>query len=515
MVRKKGLWLANCPQQQNYRQIPDCYRVMGKSLQFCCHIMVQYFKLGSWDRLIILLILFGIMQAPFLLFGDEIQVPELLWITLGKRLADGWRLYAHIADDTGPMAALVYAGLAKLGLANFHTLRYAGSALILVQAFWLNQMARRYQLMNDRNFLVAFFYLIFCHLGPDSVTLSPVSMAITFIIAVYSRLFKMIKVGATSDDAIVLGLALGCAVLCYQPSIIFLIPCYASALFFSGLRINQYLIILVAMLLPVAGVYTFFHVGGGEQDFWRCFMAHFRVGFLISWTGWDLVAGLSGILILVSLAGWVAANRSSRVNFQQIGLSVFFFGLVAAALEIFPGTTQSTYLLLFLVPHAAVFAALFMQFSRSVLVQEIYSLLLIIIFMGGFYGMANPSFGKQILGHSLFVEEPPKGFVANFKNKPILLLSNDFRYYKYNPPATRFFKFYLSDLGKNDSQTIEGLMYWYHCLAENAPAVIYDPEGFVPPLAVRIPEFGKCYRASFYPHLYESLPGRRFGKQAR
>ena len=475
--------------------------------------MVQYFKLGSWDRLILLLILFGLMQAPFLVFGNDIQVPEILWIRLGERLADGWRLYAQIADETGPLAAMVYGGLAKANLAEFHVLRYLGSGLILIQAFWLNQMARRYQLMQDRNFLVAFFYLIFCHLGPDAISLSPVLMAVTFIIAVYGRLFKIIKEGATSDDAIYLGLALGCALLCYQPAIIFLIPCYVSALFFSGLRINQYLMIAVAMCLPAALVYTFFHIGGGEHDFWRCFMAHFRVGFLVSWAGWDLMLGLGGLLLLVSLAGWVAANRSSRVNFQQIGLSVFFFGLIAAALCVFPGTTQSPYQLLFLVPHAAVFMALFVQFSRSILVQEIYSLVLMIVFIGGFLGMANPSFGKQIIGHTLFAEDPPKGFVANFSKKPILLLSNDFRFYKYNPPATRFFKFYLSDVDKKDAQTMEGLMYWYRCLAENPPTIIYDPGGYIPPLSVRIPEFGHCYQASFYPQLYQSMKARAFGKR--
>jgi hypothetical protein len=474
--------------------------------------MVQYFKLGSWDRLIILLLVFGLMQTPFLLFENHIQTPELLWIRLGERLADGWRLYAQIADESGPFAALVYGLLAKLHLAEFHVLRIAGSALILIQAFWLNQLARRFQLMHERNFLIAFFYIIFIHIGPDSVTLSPILMATTFLLAVYGRLFKIIKDGPNSDDAIYLGLSLGFATLCYQPAALFILPCYLSALFFSGLRINQYLMIAVAMLLPGTLVYSFFLVGGGEADFWHCFLAPFRFGFLISWVGWDVILGFGGLLFLVSVMGWVVANRNSRVNFEQLGFTVFFFGLITAGLSIFFGTVQSSYQLLFLVPHAAFFMAQFIQFTKGFLMQEVVNLILIVLMLGGFFGMSNPSFGHQIFGHQLFVEEPPKGFKVNFKDQSILLLSNDFRYYKYNRPATRFFKFYLSKIKKQDSQTIQGLMYWHQCLAEDPAQIIYDPNGFVPSLAVHLPEFGKSYRASFYPSLFQAFPGKKFGK---
>ena len=144
--------------------------------------MIQYFKLGSWDRLILLLILFGIIQFPFCFLSQEILLPELLWLRLGQRLDSGWRLYAQTLDETGPLSALVYAGIAKTGITDFHFYRYFGSALILIQAFWLNQICRRFVLFTDRNFLVSFFYIIFSHVGPDAVSLSPTLMATTFII---------------------------------------------------------------------------------------------------------------------------------------------------------------------------------------------------------------------------------------------------------------------------------------------------------------------------------------------
>lgn len=473
--------------------------------------MVQFFKIASWDRLFILLGLYALMQAPFLLFGNVVQVPEILWIRLGERMADGWKLYVHIADETGPLPALAYALLAKLNLANFTILRYIGSGLILMQAFLLNGICQRYLLFNDRHYLVALCYLILCHTGPDSVSLSPVLFASTFLILAYGQIFKIIKDGAVADEAMYLGLQLGLATLCYQPTALFILPFYLSALFFSGLRLNHYLLILVAMCLPISGAYAFYLIGGGEADFWRCFFAPFRIGSFVSLTGWEFLFGFGGFLLLVALIGWVVANQNSRVNFQRLSFTVFFFGLIASGLTIFLGTLQTTSQLLLIVPQAAFFLGQYLQYARSGFARELLFLLVMLVMLGGFFGMANPQFGKQIMGHSLFLEDPPKGFVANFKSQPILLLSNDFRYYKYNRPATRYFKFYLSDIRPKDSQTFEGLIYWYQTLAEDNPKLIYDPQGLMPPLAVRIPEFGKCYKGLFYPGLYQRLPGKRFG----
>lgn len=473
--------------------------------------MVQFFKIASWDRLLFLTLLFGLMQAPFLFFGNTILVPELLWIRLGERLSDGWRLYAQVADETGPLPALVYAGLAKFHLADFQLFRYLGSILIFIQALWFNQLVQRYQLLNERNYLVAFFYLLFSHLGPDGVSFSPTLMANTFLIALFGRLFKIIKMGPSPDDAMYLGISLGLGVLCYQPLILFLLPVYLSALFFSGLRINHYFIIAVATLFPSVLVYGFYMVGGGQADFWFCFLAPIRIGYLISWVDWDIILGLGGFLFLLSLSGWFVANQYVKANFQQIGITVFFFGLIAAALLVFPGTIQSTYQLFFLVPFAAFFSAQFIQYSKSWLTQEIVVFLFLVLILGSFFGMSNPGFGRRIFGHQLFVNEPPMGFTANFKGRSLLLLSNEFDYYLYNPPATRFFKFYLSNIKPSDSQSIEGLIYWYQCLAEDPPKLIYDPNGLVPPLAVRIPEITHSYSASFYPSLYIARV-KKFGK---
>jgi hypothetical protein len=474
--------------------------------------MVHYFKLGSWDRFILLLLVFGLLQVPYHLFFQGALVPELYWIRLGERMAQGWRLYAQAQTDTGPFPALVYAGLARLGILDVATLRYLATALVLAQALWLNRMAHKYQLITDRHFLLAFFYLIFAHVGPDALSLSPVLMATTFVLFATGRFFAILKEGSGSDDTVVLGLWLGLAVACYQPAALFLFSFYTSALFFTGLRLNQYLQMLVAMLLPTAGVYVFFLVGGGEAEFWTCFLSPFRFKAIESFVGWDLTIGIGGLLVLISLAGWAVANQNSRVNFQRLGFTVFFFSLIMAVLSIVPGASRSTDQLLFLVPHAAFFATQFMLHTRGFLMQEVLGLVLVLVFAGIFFGMADANFGRQILGHRLLAEDPPKGFMANFTGRSILVLADDARFIKHNPVATRYLRFGIAPTEPGWSQTHEGLIFWYQCLAEDPPALIYDPQQQIPALAVRIPEFGRCYKASFYPHLYEAIPGRRFGK---
>jgi len=475
--------------------------------------MVQLFKIGSGERLLMLLAIFGLMQAPFLLFNDSILVQELLWIRLGERLADGWRLYAQAADDTAPIPAMMYGLLAKAGLHNFHMLRILGTALVLSQALWLNQMAFRYQLVADRNYLMAFFYIIFIHTGPDAVSLSPILISCSFILFSLGKLFKILKDGASSDDAMVMGIWLGLAFLSYQPALIFILPIYISALFFSGLRINHYFLIAAAAMLPLGLVYACFIYGGGSRDFSHCFFSQFRFQPFLNLSGLNIILIQAAVLLMVAIWGWAFSNQNSRVNFHRLGFNVFFFSTIAGFASLFLGSTRSTDQLLLLVPQAAYFMGQFVIHSRKKLFTELAGISLAAFFLFSFYRISNPNFGKQVLHLNLFAEEPPKGFSANFQGQRLLLLDNDFRYYLHNPAATRFFRHYLSGLDKQDSQTYEGLIYWYQCLAEDPPKIIYDPHGLIPNLALHIPEFTHCYRATFYPNLYQAIPGKVFGKK--
>lgn len=474
--------------------------------------MLQYFKLGSWDRLILLLLAALLLQAPFFFFPPEILVPELLRIRLGEKLADGWRLYAQIQDETGPLAAMVYAAMAKAGILYPGGLRAAAFLLILAQAFYLNNLVHNLQLVTDRHYLVAFFYLVFSHLGPDSQSLSPVLLGNTFHLFALGRFFRLLKEGSGQDNSMILGLWLGLAALCYPPMGLLVLALLVSALFFTGLRPNQFLVAILAVILPWASVYPFYLLGGGEQEFFICLLAHFEPGFRESWTGWDIYLSLAAFLLLIALAGWAAGNLNSRVNLQRMGFMVFFFSLINGFLILFLGTVRTTENLLVLLPHAAFFATQFFLFTRGILMQEMVNLFVCGIFLSVFYGLSDAGFGTRIFHHQLLAGKPPKGFQANFKGPPIMVLANDPRFFLHNPCATRYLRFYLNPVQSRLSQTHEGLIFWYQILAEDPPRLIYDPDNLIPAVALRIPEFGRCYRATFYPRLYEAIPGAAFGK---
>jgi hypothetical protein len=219
----------------------------------------------------------------------------------------------------------------------------------------------------------------------------------------------------------------------------------------------------------------------------------------------------ASVMLLISLAGWFYSNQNSRVNFHRLGFNVFFFSAITGFVTIFFSSIRTGEGLLLLLPQAAYFMAQFVLHSRNRLLNEGLGLGISILFLGGFYLTSQPSASGKNRWNGLFFQDAPKGFTANFSGKSLLLLSNDFRYYSHNPPSSRFFRFYLSGIRRQDSRTYEGLMYWYLCLAENPPQLIYDPYGFIPDLALHMPEFGQCYRASFYPNLYEAIPGKSFG----
>jgi hypothetical protein len=473
--------------------------------------MVQIFRKGSIDRLLVLLGLFALLHFPYLLWNDHILVQELLRIRLGERLANGWWLYAQAADDTAPLPALLYGLLAKIGLDDFRLLRILATFLILFQALWLNRMTIRYQLVSEKNYLIAFFYLLAARCGGDTLSLSPVLLGMTFILFSAGRFFRMLKEGASSEDAMFTGLWIGAAVICHPPCLVFLLPIFFSAVLFSGMRLNHYFLVAIACMLPATFFYAFFLYQGGMNDFMFCFFSGFRFRPLLILSNPALPFFISIFLLVICVLGWAVANQNSRVNFQRLGFNVFFFSSIAAFGGCFAGPVRSTESLLMLVPTVAFFSAQMVLLNRRRILNEVLGIFLLGIFGFGFYVQAAPDQMAARWNQALFIKEPPKGFTLNFRDKSLLLLSNDFHYYLNNPPATRFFRYYACDLNPDRLNTYQGLIYWYQCLAEDPPQLIYDPSGKMEKLALRIPEFGRCYRLSFYPNLYEAIPGKKFG----
>jgi hypothetical protein len=476
--------------------------------------MIQLFRIGSADRLLLLLGFYALLHLPYLIFNDHILVQELLRLRLGERLADGWRLYVQAADDTAPLPALLYGLLAKAGLCDFRFLRFFAALLIWYQAMWFNRMAVRYQLVSDRNYLIAFFYLIFIHCSADACSLSPALLGLTFFLYAFGHFFRILKDGANSEDAMLTGLWLGLAGICFQPFLILLIPVFLSAILFSGLRINDYFLILAASLLPSLCFYGFFLFQGGTDDFLSCFLAGFQLTPSLSFIHPGLLLSIASVLLFLSLAAWVFANQNSRVNLQRLGFNVFFFSSLTAFGAVFIGSVRMGESLLLLVPATAFFCAQFTLLSRRMLLNELAGLIIILLFATAFYQQSQPQGALAAYNRDLFLKEPPKGFVVNFRSKSILLLSNDFRFYTGNKAATRFFRYYQSGLRKEMTNTYEGLIYLYQCLEEDPPAIIYDPSGYMDRVAVHMPEFRRCYRSSFYPGLYERVPGAIFGRNS-
>jgi len=473
--------------------------------------MIQIFKAGSSERLVLLAGFFILMHGPFLFWNDNPLVQEVLRMRLGERLMQGWRLYAQVSDETGPLPAMLYAFLAKFGLMNFRAQRVLAAILLWQQAIGFNQMARRHQLVSERNFLFAFFYIVLAHVSVDAVSLSPALIACSFLITTHGVLFRILKDGANPDDAMKMGLWLGLAFVSYQPAIIFIFPIFLAALLFSGMRVNHYLITAAATFLPCLSAYLFFQMSGGKSEFLHCFSAPFRLQPLSSLVSLQDLLMPALAMTAIAVLSWVYANQNSKVNFHRLGFNVFFFSALAGFLSIFFSSFRTGEgLLLLLLPTAGLMAQ-FVLHCRKRMLYEGPGILLMVIIMTGFYLNSGPDAKGGLSWNTLYMEKAPKGFSANFKGKSLLLLCDDFRYYEYNPVATRFFRHYLSNLNRKLSDTYEGLIFWHQCLSEDPPQLIYDPSGYIPELALHMPEFGRCYRMTFYPNLYEAIPGTTFG----
>ncbi len=70
--------------------------------------MLTFFRVNDPYRIIGIFVLLLLLRLPYWISGDHLTLPELNWMLLGERLAEGNRLYSGVWDNTGPLSAGVY-----------------------------------------------------------------------------------------------------------------------------------------------------------------------------------------------------------------------------------------------------------------------------------------------------------------------------------------------------------------------------------------------------------------------
>jgi hypothetical protein len=131
-------------------------------------------------------------------------------------------------------------------------------ALVLSQAFRLNQVLSDLKMFPTNNFLPAMTLVLLSGLFPIWCTLSPALMAGHLVIWLFARLSKLFNHASPKTLLFNTGLVLGIAIICYHPFFILVVLVLFALAIVRPFNLNEWLVLLIGVMIP----YYFLLAGG-------------------------------------------------------------------------------------------------------------------------------------------------------------------------------------------------------------------------------------------------------------
>ncbi|MEK6479541.1 hypothetical protein WJR50_18495 [Catalinimonas sp. 4WD22] len=459
--------------------------------------MLSYFRVNDPYRMLGVFVLLILIRLPFLISGTSLSIPELNWMLVGEKLAEGSRLYIGVWDNIGPLAALIYS-LIELIFTRSQT-TYALLAILLTtyQSLVFNNFLLNKKAFNENTYVPAFVYVILSSFSFDFYILSPVLISLTWILLALRNVFYRIESRSQDNRILGTGIYLGLATLCYLPSIFFLLSTIMAYMLFANVSIRRYLLLLYGAALPILIALTYFFLVDGLDGFITQYLLSFRTlsrQLLIQPLSLLYISIIPLIFLIVSL---YKVSQIRRFTNQQSKLQqIMFIKIVATTITLFFVNDLAPYHLLPFVPPVAFFVTHFLLSIRRFIFAELTTALFAIVLVFNGYAFLYGFFSLHSIFNisNLMVQETP--YDDEVRGKKILVLGDQLSIYREATLATPYLDWQISKRSLSSVDYFENLTEVYHNFSQDMPEVIIDLESVMPQLQSRIPLLENAYQAA-------------------
>lgn len=419
--------------------------------------------------------------------------PEMTWLLIGERMAEGKAMYIDIVDDTGPLSAAVY-WLCHLAFGrSWLALKILALVLAMFQITYLNGIFIYYKSFKENTYIPALLLVILFHLSFDLLTLSPALMGSTFLVLALRHLFSQTVLQKEGSDSILLiGLFGGIAACFHFPLVTFLPFMLISGVIVSGFSFRQLVLSLIAYSLPFTIIVLFY--------FWNDSLWIFFEEFVIDPRRVDRYAhvGLRDLLVLFlpgmvfSVMGFVvgAVLQSQTVNQQKQFQLMFLFVLFGVG-SLFLSNRITPYQLVMILPGMAYFGTqLFAAYEKGPFMKALSWIFILGIPFGGFLWIVLKSNSGEINTYAIEFTEKH----ASTQGKRILVLGEDLGYYQDASLGSRYLNYSLTKNILNDTTDLRNSAEVFRVFSTERPQIIIDEDGLFENLSNRLSPLKEIYQ---------------------
>lgn len=421
--------------------------------------------------------------------------PEMIWMLIGERMAEGNHMYTDILDDTGPLAAGTYWLLHLVFGRSVLIYKVLAGLIVFLQMVYLNSLFMRYKSFDENTYIPALVVLILFYCSFDLVTLSPALMGSTFIVLALGQLFAQTVLQKEGSDSVLLvGLYSGIALCFHFPLVIFLPYLILAGVVVSSFSFRQLLLSLIGYFIPI-GICALYY-------FWIDALPQFVVEYILVGRLGEVYAHVSyrDLLLLYitplffGIIGIFLSSlfKSLTVN-QQKQLQLMLIFLFFAASSILLVNRRTPYQLLILIPSLAYFISMFLNAAKRGFVNKILSYVFVIgIPLMGFGWWSVKDSQNKLEDYAVIAK--PEHDIS--KNKKVLVLGTDLGFYKDAYQVTPYLNYYISREVLADFEDFKDMSEAYKNFLEEKPELVVDQDGVFQNLLQRIPLLKEKYRKS-------------------
>lgn len=247
--------------------------------------------------------------------------------------------------------------------------------LVSGQAIYLNLLLNKHVVLYKSSFIPALIFGLFVSITPSMMQLHPVYLVNLVIIYLLDRIFSVFKDEVLISRLVDCGLFAGIASLIYFPAIIILPFLILTTSLLRPFNIKEWLIILIAFIVPFFLISTYFFWTHNLVEFWQSYFNRFNeiklIPVITQTTPGIVLAIFIFLLLFVSLFKLAINFRKNVIrtrNFQRIFIFYLIFGI---AWLLFTGGFDVIQMAFFAVPASVFCAYLFLLAKKKTWLYEI------------------------------------------------------------------------------------------------------------------------------------------------
>ncbi|WP_229800492.1 hypothetical protein [Mongoliitalea lutea] len=418
--------------------------------------------------------------------------PEMIWMLLGERLAEGGHMYKDVIDNTAPLSAGVFWMMHVLFGKSLLAHQLLAYFLICFQIIYVNNLFFNFRTFEENSYVPALIMGVLFHSSFDFIRLTPMLMGSSFLILAVGQFFSQtVLQKENTSSALLVGLYLGIACCFHFPLIAFFPYLLVVGVAIGGYNFSQLILAMVGYFLPLACVTTYYFWIGGIGEFFSEFLLTSKLEFSYKHVSLQDLFFLMVIPVFFTTIGIIYGSffKSLTVN-QQKQLQIMLIFFLSAVVVVFLSNRNTPYqLVLFVLPMCYFISLFFLSNSSGILMTILTYFFLMGVPLTGMFWL----FQKTALNESnaYTVKQENRHEIAN--GKKVLVLGTDLGYYWNASLATPYLNYFHSKKLLTNYLDMSSMAQVYQAMRMDMPEIIIDEEGVFMELIHVFPSFKELY----------------------